>query len=83
MEENATEADTIVGGERAEANERMLHAALRRRAAALRPRQLGPASRLFQSFFIGGFECATHRRRDGRRLDLLAATQHDVNAAAD
>lgn len=32
---------------------------------------------LFQSFFMAGFECATHRRRDGRRLDLLAATGHD------
>src|SRR5215211_9165747 len=42
-----------------------------------------PTSRLFQSWFIGGFECSTHRRRDGRRLDLLASTRHDVNAAAD
>jgi hypothetical protein len=32
---------------------------------------------------IGGFECATHRRRDGHRLDLIRATHHDVNAAAD
>ena len=31
----------------------------------------------FSSFFLGGFECSTHRRRDGRRLDLLAATGHD------
>ena len=30
----------------------------------------------FQSFFLGGFECSTHRRQDGRRLDLLAATKH-------
>jgi hypothetical protein len=22
---------------------------------------------LFGSFFLGGFECSTHRRRDGRR----------------
>ncbi|HEX2136442.1 MAG TPA: beta-glucosidase, partial [Microvirga sp.] len=28
------------------------------------------------SFFLGGFECSTHRRRDGRRLDLLTATKH-------
>jgi beta-glucosidase/6-phospho-beta-glucosidase/beta-galactosidase len=34
-------------------------------------------SSLFNSFFMAGFECSTHRRRDGRRLDLLAATQHD------
>lgn len=33
--------------------------------------------RLFDSYFLGGFECSTHRRRDGRRLDLLAATRHD------
>ena len=24
---------------------------------------------LFRSFFLGGFECSTHRRRDGQRLD--------------
>src|SRR5829696_1768589 len=49
------------------------------------PQSFGPApvSQLFQSWFIGGFECSTHRRRDGRRLDLLASTRHDVNAAAD
>src|SRR4051812_26356509 len=33
--------------------------------------------RLFDSFFLGGFECSTHRRADGRRLDLIAATGHD------
>lgn len=33
--------------------------------------------RLFSSFFSGGFECSTHRRGDGRRLDLLQATGHD------
>lgn len=38
---------------------------------------------LFQSFFLGGFECSTHRRADGRRLDLLAATGHDRWAAED
>ena len=32
---------------------------------------------LFSSFFIGGFECSTHRRPDGLRLDLLSSTQHD------
>jgi hypothetical protein len=30
----------------------------------------------FTSFFIGGFECSSHRRRDGRRLDLLTSTRH-------
>ena len=38
---------------------------------------------LFQSYFLGGFECATHIRRDGRRLDILDATAHDTHAAAD
>ncbi len=38
---------------------------------------------LFRSFFIAGFECSSHRRRDGRRLDLLAATHHDRLAARD
>ncbi|QQP93723.1 beta-glucosidase (plasmid) [Skermanella sp. TT6] len=31
---------------------------------------------LFDSFFLGGFECSTHRRHDGRRLDLIEATGH-------
>lgn len=38
---------------------------------------------LFNSFFLGGFECSTHRRADGRRLDLLAATGHDRWAQQD
>lgn len=38
---------------------------------------------LFDSFFMGGFECSSHRRGDGRRLDLLHATGHDTHAAAD
>jgi hypothetical protein len=38
---------------------------------------------MFQSFFMAGFECSCHRRRDGRRLDLIAATGHDRFAAAD
>ncbi|MBB4755538.1 beta-glucosidase [Xanthomonas arboricola] len=32
---------------------------------------------VFDSFFMAGFECSTHRRRDGRRLDLIAGTRHD------
>ncbi|CAM3122618.1 beta-glucosidase [Pseudomonas floridensis] len=32
--------------------------------------------RLFKSFFVGGVECSSHRRRDGVRLDLLHATGH-------
>lgn len=38
---------------------------------------------LFRSFFLGGFECSSHRRHDGRRLDLLVATDHDRLAAQD
>ncbi|MHB8287345.1 MAG: hypothetical protein ACYDD1_22075, partial [Caulobacteraceae bacterium] len=34
-------------------------------------------SNTFDSFFMGGFECASHVRNDGRRLDLTAATEHD------
>ncbi|HEY5885928.1 MAG TPA: hypothetical protein VIT88_14660 [Pyrinomonadaceae bacterium] len=33
---------------------------------------------MFSSFFIGGFECASHRLVDGRRLDLTSSTQHDT-----
>ena len=36
-----------------------------------------PTLPLFRSFFLGGFECSTHRLADGQRLDMLAATQHD------
>jgi hypothetical protein len=32
---------------------------------------------LFNSYFPGGFECSTDRWRDGRRLELIAATGHD------
>lgn len=33
--------------------------------------------RLFKSFFLGGFECSTHRLASGKRLDEIASTQHD------
>ena len=32
---------------------------------------------LFQSFYQAGFECSTQLLRDGRRLDMVAATRHD------
>ena len=32
---------------------------------------------------MGGFECSTHRRRDGRRLDIIDATGHDRFARED
>lgn len=35
------------------------------------------------SFFMGGFECATHRRRDRRRVDVIAQTKHDLHCAED
>jgi beta-glucosidase/6-phospho-beta-glucosidase/beta-galactosidase len=38
---------------------------------------------LFASIFMGGFECAAHRRRDGLQLDVLAATGHAQRAAED
>jgi beta-glucosidase/6-phospho-beta-glucosidase/beta-galactosidase len=38
---------------------------------------------LFDSFFIGGFECSSHRLRNGRRLDLIHATRHDQFAELD
>ena len=31
---------------------------------------------LFRSFFMAGFECSTHRRPDGLRLDLVRSTGH-------
>lgn len=39
--------------------------------------------RPFASFLMGGFECASQRRRDGRRLDLIATTGHDRSAEQD
>jgi beta-glucosidase/6-phospho-beta-glucosidase/beta-galactosidase len=38
---------------------------------------------LFRSFFIGGFECSTHRLRSGKRLDLIKSTGHDRYALQD
>jgi beta-glucosidase/6-phospho-beta-glucosidase/beta-galactosidase len=40
-------------------------------------------SKTFASFFQAGFECASHRRRDGVRLDLLRATGHDRHLLQD
>jgi beta-glucosidase/6-phospho-beta-glucosidase/beta-galactosidase len=39
--------------------------------------------KLFQSFLMGGFECSTHRRRGGRRLDLIESTRHEEFAEDD
>ncbi|MEG5079769.1 beta-glucosidase [Microcoleus sp. AT8-B4] len=38
---------------------------------------------MFQSFFMGGFECSTHKLRSGKRLDVTAATGHDKFVVAD
>ncbi len=38
---------------------------------------------MFRSFIQAGFECSTHKLRSGKRLDLLASTQHDKFARAD
>lgn len=39
--------------------------------------------RNFDSFFMAGFECSSHRRRDGVRLDLIRATAHDRHVLRD
>jgi hypothetical protein len=38
---------------------------------------------LLRSFFLGGFECSTHRRADGQRLDLIVSSGHDELALDD
>lgn len=52
-------------------------------ADVMREHKPAPAPSLLASFIQGGFECSTHKRRDGRRLDLLTATGHDTNAPSD
>ncbi len=37
----------------------------------------------FNSFFMGGFECADHINRSGKRVNLLKETEHDVRAHED
>jgi beta-glucosidase/6-phospho-beta-glucosidase/beta-galactosidase len=37
----------------------------------------------FDSFFMAGFDCSSHRRRDGVRLDLIRATGHDRHVLND
>ena len=37
----------------------------------------------FAGFFLAGFECSSHRRRDGIRLDLIRATSHDRHVESD
>lgn len=40
-------------------------------------------SKSFDSWFMAGFECSSHRRRDGVRLDLIRATGHDKHVVGD
>jgi hypothetical protein len=40
-------------------------------------RHRGDSSGLFRSFWIGGFESASHINRSGVRIDMVSATQHD------
>ena len=42
-----------------------------------------PEPNVFQSWFHGGWECSSHRLGNGRRLDLIAATGHDLHAKLD
>ena len=42
-----------------------------------------PSPSVFHGFQQGGFECSTHRLRNGERLDLIASTGHDMNAEND
>ncbi len=45
---------------------------------------LPQATGLFRSFLQGGFECSTHRRaNDRKRVDVVAASHHDVLARHD
>lgn len=37
----------------------------------------------FNSFFMGGFECADHINRSGKRINLLYETQHELRAEQD
>ena len=47
-------------------------------------RPAAPPPSLFASFLQGGFESSTHRRaHDHSRVDMIAATGHDANAATD
>jgi beta-glucosidase/6-phospho-beta-glucosidase/beta-galactosidase len=38
---------------------------------------------VFHSFLMGGFECATHRRADGKQVDVVSSTQHATQTGRD
>jgi hypothetical protein len=44
---------------------------------------LSTAHSIFKSFLQAGFECSSHKRADGNRLDLLRSTQHEKFARQD
>ncbi len=46
-------------------------------------RDLESPTQLFNSFWIAGFESATHINKDGHRLDMVAAVQHDKQVMQD
>lgn len=39
--------------------------------------------RIFDTFFMGGYECADHINRSGQRINLLFETEHHTRVAAD
>ncbi|MBS7231538.1 hypothetical protein KHA90_10940 [Flavobacterium psychroterrae] len=39
--------------------------------------------KIFNTFFIGGYECADHINRSGERINLLQETQHDIRITED
>ncbi|WP_394773069.1 hypothetical protein [Flavobacterium sp.] len=39
--------------------------------------------KIFNTFFIGGYECADHINRSGERINLLQETQHDIRVIED
>lgn len=38
---------------------------------------------MFESFLMGGFECSTHRNYAGKRIDVIASTEHHLFAESD
>ena len=39
--------------------------------------------KIFNTFFMGGYECADHINRSGDRINLLKETQHDIRVVED
>lgn len=51
--------------------------------AVLAERPAAPPPSVFQTYWQGGFECSTHRLRNGKRLDIIASSHHDRHVEAD